>query len=86
MTARNAPIQVPRSVLAIVRERGVTVLAAGIFSYVLVSLVPLLTLAVVAATIVGGADLAAQVQSLAQRYLLPTGSELVGDALADATG
>jgi YihY family inner membrane protein len=86
VSERNASIQVPRSVLAIVREREVTFLAAGISYYVLVSLVPLLTLAVVAGTIIGGADLAAQVQSLAQRYLLPTGSELVGDALTDATG
>ncbi|WP_435183079.1 YhjD/YihY/BrkB family envelope integrity protein [Halobellus sp. EA9] len=86
MSARTSLPAVSRSVVATVREREVTFLAAGISYYVLVSLVPILTLAVVAATVLGGADLAAQVQSIAQRYLLPTGSELVTDALADGTG
>ena len=79
-------LAVPRSIVATVRDREVTFLAAGISYYVLVSLVPLLTLAVVVATVVGGADLATQVQSIAGRYLLPTGSELVVGAIADPTG
>ncbi|MFD1598674.1 YihY/virulence factor BrkB family protein [Halobellus rarus] len=77
---------VPRSIVETVRDREVTFLAAGISYYVLVSLVPLLTLAVVVATVVGGAELATQVQSIAQRYLLPTGSELVVGAVTDPTG
>ncbi|QCC46508.1 YihY/virulence factor BrkB family protein [Halobellus limi] len=79
-------LAVPRSIVATVRDREVTFLAAGISYYVLVSLVPLLTLAVVVAAVVGGADLATQVQSIAQRYLLPTGSELVASAITDPTG
>ena len=79
-------LAVPRSIVATVRDREVTFLAAGISYYVLVSLVPLLTLAVVVATVVGGADLATQVQSIAGRYLLPTGSELVVGAITDPTG
>ncbi len=63
-----------------------TFLAAGISYYILVSLIPLLTLAVVVATVVGGSDLAAAVQSVAAEYLLPTGSDLVSSALADPTG
>ncbi|WP_336024239.1 YihY/virulence factor BrkB family protein [Halobellus salinisoli] len=79
-------LAVPRSIVSTVREREVTFLAAGISYYILVSLVPLLTLAVVVATIVGGADLAAAVQSIAEQYLLPTGSDLVSSALTDPTG
>ncbi|MFB6301790.1 MAG: YihY/virulence factor BrkB family protein [Haloferacaceae archaeon] len=86
MSARTSLPTVSRSVVATVREREVTFLAAAISYYVLVSLVPILTLALVAATVLGGADLAAQVQTITQRYLLPTGSELVSDALADRTG
>ena len=77
---------VVRAVVETVRDRDVTFLAAGISYYVLVSLVPLLTLGVVAATIVGGVDLATRVQDVAGAYLLPTGSELVTGALADRPG
>ncbi|WP_144905046.1 YihY/virulence factor BrkB family protein [Halobellus captivus] len=87
MSASTADrLAVPRSIVETVREREVAFLAAGISYYVLVSLIPLLTLAVVVATIVGGADLAAAVQSIAAAYLLPTGSDLVSSALADPTG
>ena len=77
---------VVRAVVETVRDREVTFLAAGISYYVLVSLVPLLTLGVVAATVVGGADLATRVQNVAGAYLLPTGSELVTGALEDRSG
>ncbi|MFB6090635.1 MAG: YihY/virulence factor BrkB family protein [Halobellus sp.] len=86
MSARTSLPTVSRSVVATVREREVTFLAAAISYYVLVSLVPILTLAVVAASVLGGAEFAAQIQSIAQRYLLPTGSEFVSTALADRTG
>jgi YihY family inner membrane protein len=79
-------VAVVRAVVETVRDRDVTFLAAGISYYVLVSLVPLLTLGVVAATIVGGVDLATRVQDVAGAYLLPTGSELVTGALADRPG
>ena len=79
-------LAVVRSVVETVRDREVTFLAAGISYYVLVSLVPLLTLGVVAATVVGGADLATRVQAVASAYLLPTGSDLVAGALADRSG
>ena len=77
---------VARSVVETVRDHDVTFLAAGISYYVLVSLLPLFTLAVVLATALGGADFAARVQSVAGAYLLPTGSDLVADALANRAG
>lgn len=69
-----------------VQEREVTFLAASISYYTLVSLIPLLTLGVVAATYVGGAELQAMVQELAGAYLLPTGSQVVTEALGDPSG
>ena len=86
----NAPsagrLAVVRAVVETVRDREVTFLAAGISYYVLVSLVPLLTLGVVVATIVGGAGLADRLETVASTYLLPTGSGLVTEALADRSG
>ena len=87
MSAPNASrLAVVRAVVETVRDREVTFLAAGISYYVLVSLIPLLTLGAVVATVVGGADLAARVQSVAGAYLLPTGSDLVTGALENRSG
>ena len=87
MSAPSADrLAVVRAVVDTVRDREVTFLAAGISYYVLVSLLPIFTLGVVAATVVGGADFAARVQSVAGAYLLPTGSDLVAGALENRTG
>ena len=87
MSAPNlGRVAVVRSVVDTVRDHDVTFLAAGISSYVLVSLLPLFTLAIVLATALGGAEFAARVQSIAGAYLLPTGSELVTDALENRAG
>jgi YihY family inner membrane protein len=69
-----------------VREREVTFLAASISYYTLVSLVPLLTLGIVSATIIGGPELSDRLLELARQYLLPSGAELVEQALQDRTG
>ncbi|GGJ15624.1 hypothetical protein GCM10008995_26820 [Halobellus salinus] len=53
------------AVVETVRDRDVALLAAGISYYVLVSPVPLLILGVVAATVVGGVDLATRVLDVA---------------------
>ncbi|WP_425498312.1 YihY/virulence factor BrkB family protein [Halogeometricum salsisoli] len=80
------PIPVIRSVATTVQEREVTFLAASISYYTLVSLVPLLTLGLLVASFVGGEALRQQVMMLAQQYLLPSGSDIVGNALGDPTG
>lgn len=80
------PIPVIRSVATTVQEREVTFLAASISYYTLVSLVPLLTLGLLVASFVGGEALRQQVMALAQQYLLPSGSDIVGNALGDPTG
>ena len=80
------PLAVGRAVVGTVRDRDVTFLAAGLSYYVLVSLVPLFTLGLVVATVVGGAGFATRVLSVAETYLLPTGSELVAGALENQAG
>ena len=75
-----------RSVVGTIQEREVTFLAASISYYTLVSLVPLLTLGLLVASFVGGEALRQEVMALAQQYLLPSGSDIVGDALSDPTG
>jgi YihY family inner membrane protein len=73
-----------RTVLNTVREKEVTFLAASISYYILVSLVPLLVLALVVAVLVGGDAFRAQI--LAQvNANLPAGEALIGQALADRT-
>jgi YihY family inner membrane protein len=85
-TRLTGAVPVVRSVLREVRARDATLLAASIAYYAFVSVLPLLVLAVVVATALGGAALRAAVIDLAGRYLLPVGRTLVADALANTTG
>jgi YihY family inner membrane protein len=73
-----------RAVVDTVREKEVTFLAASISYYILVSLVPLLVLALVAAALVGGEAFSAQVMALVSENL-PAGEGLVAEALGDRT-
>jgi YihY family inner membrane protein len=75
-----------RRIVREVRTRDATLLAASIAYYAFVSLLPLLVVTTTVATAVGGASLRAAALSLAGRYLLPVGQELVGEALANTTG
>ncbi|ELZ90270.1 YihY/virulence factor BrkB family protein [Haloferax sulfurifontis] len=84
-TIRTA-VPVARAVVDTIREKEISFLAASISYYALVSLIPLLVLGVVIATAVGGAELQAQLQTLVEQYLVPTGQGLVEEALADRTG
>jgi YihY family inner membrane protein len=74
--------QTLRAVVDTVREKEVTFLAASISYYILVSLVPLLFLTLIAATVLGGEAFSARVMALVGANL-PAGRTLVGDALAD---
>ncbi|RDZ36804.1 MULTISPECIES: YihY/virulence factor BrkB family protein [Haloferax] len=79
-------VPVARAVVDTIREKEISFLAASISYYALVSLIPLLVLGVVVATAVGGAELQAQLQTLVEQYLVPTGQDLVEEALSDRTG
>jgi YihY family inner membrane protein len=75
-----------RRVLDETRDRDVSTAAASVAYYALVSLVPTLALATVAAGVVGGPALEATVLAFAQQYLLPSGQELVLSALRNTAG
>jgi YihY family inner membrane protein len=79
-------VAVARRVAAATRERDVSTTAASVAYYALVSLVPTLALATVAASVLGGPALEATVVALAERYLPPSGRELVVSALRDTAG
>jgi len=74
------------TVVAVVQSQQVTFLAAGIAYYAFVSVVPLLLLALVVASVFGGQTLADQVVSAAGEILTPSGADLVRDALTTESG
>ncbi len=82
--ATRSSMGTARTVLNTVREKEVTFLAASISYYILVSLVPLLVLALVAAVLVGGDPFREQILQQVNASL-PAGEALVGQALADRT-
>ncbi len=75
-----------RLVVRETRTRDLPTAAAALAYHALVSLAPLVTLALVVASAVGGPALEAAVAGLAGRYLLPAGREAVLAALADGAG
>ncbi|KAB1192655.1 YihY family inner membrane protein [Haloferax sp. MBLA0076] len=79
-------VPVARSVVDTIREKEISFLAASISYYTLVSLIPLLVLGVLVATAVGGEELEMQLTALIEQYLVPTGQNLVEQALTDQTG
>ncbi|AXG08665.1 YihY/virulence factor BrkB family protein [Haloplanus rubicundus] len=85
MSARSR-LALVRTVVREVQARDATLLAASIAYYAFVSLLPLLVLTTVVATVLGGTGLRTAVLGLADRYLLPVGQDLVGEALANTTG
>ena len=74
--------QTVRAVVETIRDKEVTFLAASISYYILVSLVPLLFLTLIAATVLGGEAFSTRVMGIVGANL-PAGQTLVGNALAD---
>ncbi|WP_415380785.1 YihY/virulence factor BrkB family protein [Halosimplex sp. TS25] len=75
-----------RSVVELARDRNLTFLAAGIAYYGFVSIIPLILLAVVVASAVGGEALADQVTSMLEQQLSASGAETVSQTLTNTTG
>jgi YihY family inner membrane protein len=87
--SRAAPavsLATARLVVRETRARDLPTAAAALAYHALVSLAPLVTLALVVASAVGGPALETTVAGLAGRYLLPAGREAVLAALADGAG
>jgi membrane protein len=73
-------------VVTLARDRNLTFMAAGIAYYAFVSIIPLLLLAVVVASVVGGQELASRVTEMLSQQLSSSGRELVTQALTNSAG
>ncbi|WP_265112401.1 YihY/virulence factor BrkB family protein [Halosolutus halophilus] len=82
-------MEVPETLTAIYRtasDRDVTFLAAGFAYYAFVSLIPLVLLALVVGSLLGGEAAAERLIVIAGDFLPPAGGELVTDALTTESG
>ena len=82
-------MEVPETLTAIYRtasDRDLTFLAAGFAYYAFVSLIPLVLLALVVGSLVGGEQAAEQLITAAGDFLPAAGEELVTDALTTESG
>lgn len=77
-------MSIPRAVYEIARDRDLTVLAAAIAYYALVSTLPLAILAITLAAILGGPALADRVTLLLGEYLSASGQDLLRRTLIGA--
>jgi membrane protein len=84
--SERSRLALARTVVREVQARDTTLLAASIAYYAFVSLLPLLVLTAVVATVLGGPSLRSTVLDLVGQYLLPVGQGVVGEALANTTG
>jgi membrane protein len=73
-----------RSLLSVYRTRDVPFMAGSIAYAAFVSLVPLLLLALVGASVLGGEALQAQVLATTEQYLTPSARDLVSQSLDQA--
>ena len=80
------PLAVGTTLLRVVRRSEVTLLAAAIAYYALVSLFPLLLLSLVVASTLGGQAFADTIVASLGNVLSPSGETLVRDALTNARG
>ncbi|AQL44506.1 hypothetical protein BV210_07460 [Halorientalis sp. IM1011] len=85
--SRNADATgVARAVVAAARSEQITFLAASLAYYTFVSLMPLLLLAIVIATALGGDALAASVVGQLGTILSPSGEQILLESLTGASG
>ncbi len=68
------------------RNKNVPFMAGSIAYSAFVSLLPLVLLLVIAASILGGDRMAAHVRRLTESYLTPSGQSLVAESIGQASG
>ncbi|MBX0322689.1 YihY/virulence factor BrkB family protein [Halomicroarcula sp. F13] len=83
---RNRVVAVVRELVTTVREDQISFLAASIAYYLFVSVFPLLLLALVVGSILGGEAFANSVVGAVGSALSPAAADLLEDALTSATG
>lgn len=77
---------VVRAVVQEVGRQNLPFLAASLAFYAFVSLLPLLLLVLVVASLVAGDAVSERLVALTRQYLSPTGQELLATAITDAAG
>lgn len=77
---------VGRDVVEQAQENEITFLAASIAYYAFVSLIPLLLFSFVAASVIGGQELANQIANQASDFLAPAGQSALEDAITAESG
>jgi len=84
--ARSAqsPVRIVRGIVRVLRAKNVPFMAGSIAYSAFVSLLPLVLLLVIAASVIGGEQLASHVQNVTESYLSPTGQTLLADSISQA--
>lgn len=80
------PVDTARAIVAVLRENFATFIAGSLAYSAFMSIVPLLTLVLVASTLLGDQRLATRALQISELYLTPTVTELFGDALQSPKG
>ncbi|MEM4781523.1 MAG: YhjD/YihY/BrkB family envelope integrity protein [Halalkalicoccus sp.] len=79
-------VEIGRAVVEEVQENEATFLAASIAYYAFVSLIPLLAFVFIAASVIGGQELANQIVAQSGEYLAPSGQEALDQAITAESG
>lgn len=79
-------VEVAREIIVEARRQNLPFLAGSLAFYAFVSLLPLLLLAVIVATVVAGDTVAGYLLAVTRLYLSPAGEDLIAGAITDATG
>ena len=79
-------VDVVKAIVMEARRQNLPFLAGSLAFYAFVSLLPLLLLAVIAATVLAGDTVASYLLAVTRLYLSPAGEDLIAVAITDAAG
>lgn len=82
-TVKSA-VQIVRGIVQEAREKNIAFMAGSIAYSAFVSLLPLVLLLVIAATVIGGERLAGYVRTVTETYLSPAGQSLMAESVGQA--
>ena len=82
----NRAVSFTRQMVSLYRDRDISFMAGSIAYAAFVSLIPLILLAFVAATVIGGQALQQQVLAVTEQYLTPASQGVVEQSLDGSTG
>lgn len=80
----EAAVQVVRGIVRESKRKNVSFMAGSVAYSAFVSLLPLVLLLVIAASVIGGEALADRVQRVTESYLSPAGQSLLADSIGQA--